>query len=71
MKTIAVIADESGFIICDRELKVYERFEGVSVSNIYMIGSMKSIVVGTLNSGGKLTIWNITSLVERIPEYTV
>jgi hypothetical protein len=27
--------------------------------------------VGTLNSGGKLTIWNITSLVERIPEYTV
>jgi hypothetical protein len=71
MKTIAVIADDNSFIICDRELKVYERFDGVSVTNIYMIGSMKSIVVGTLNSTGKLTIWNITTLVERIPEYTL
>jgi hypothetical protein len=36
-----------------------------------MIGSMKSIVVGTLNPSGKLTIWNITALVERVPEYTL
>jgi len=36
-----------------------------------MIGSMKNMVVGTINSSGKLTIWNITILVERIPKYTL
>lgn len=71
LKTIAVIADESKVVICDRELRVYETFVGVSVCAIHMIGSMKSIVVGTLNSSGKLTIWNITSLVEKIPEYVL
>jgi len=47
-------------VICDKDLKVFETLRGVCVTGIYMIGSMKSIVVGTLNGAGKITVWNIT-----------
>ncbi len=71
VKTVTVFADENNVAICDRHLKVYETLQGVDCVELYMIGSMKNVVLATLSSAGKLTIWNITSIVEKMPEYTI
>jgi hypothetical protein len=36
-----------------------------------VIGSIKNVVLATLSSVGKLTIWNLTSVVEKLPEYVI
>ena len=65
LRTLVMLANENSIVICDREWKVLQRLEGIAVKGLFVTGSMKSAGL-SVNGGDKMTIWNLTPLVEQV-----
>lgn len=63
-KTLVVLAHSNGFIVTDIHLKTLRRVEGIEVKDMHMNGTQKSVILGTLNSQGQISLWNLTKVVE-------
>lgn len=62
LRTFVVLANNSKVVLCDRDLNIVQTLEGLEISGVHMAGTAKSAVLGTYSPTGKLTIWNISSL---------
>ena len=71
LRTFVVVANREKAVLCDRELNVVQEISGVDICGLHMTGTSKSAVLGTYSSAGKLTVWNISGLLERIPGYVI
>ena len=64
-------ANSNRAVLCDRELNIVQVLEGLEIAGLHMTGTAKSAVLGTYSPAGKLTIWNISSLLERMKGYVL
>lgn len=71
LRTFVVLANSSRAVLCDRELNIVQILEGLEIAGLHMTGTAKSAVLGTYSPAGKLTIWNISSLLERMKGYVL
>lgn len=57
-------------VVLDKHMKVLKQFEHISVDGLYSFGATRSAVVATMSSG-RMSVWDLTKLVQEQPEYTL
>lgn len=63
-KTVLVLVHSSGFLVTDIHLKTLRKVEGIEVKDMYINGTQKSVILGTVNNQGQISLWNLTKVVE-------
>lgn len=71
LRTFVVLASSSRAVLCDRDLNVLQTIEGLEIGGLHVTGSAKSAVLATCSPAGKLTVWNISGLLERMKGYVL
>lgn len=63
-----VLTNDNGFIITDAHLKTIRKVQGIEIKSIYMNGTHKSIILGTVNQQSQISLWNLTKELEKVDE---
>ncbi len=67
-KTLVVLSHGLGFVVTDSHLKTIEKVEGIEVKDIYLNGTSKHVILGTVNNQGQISLWNLTKQLEKVQD---
>lgn len=67
-KTLVVLANDFKFIVTDIHFKIMSAVEGLEIKELYINGTSKSIVLGTVSPQSQLTLWNLSKDLEKVSE---
>ncbi len=70
LRTVCIVANAHKMVVLDRCMKVVKLFEHLSIDGLYSFGATRSAVIATM-SGGRMSVWDLTKLVQEQPEYTL